>query len=164
MRIGYRVAAAALTLATTACEPDSDQLADAYLFNRPAAKVQACFGQPDRRIPVGIEQIWVYRIGRLRVDGWVAALDRQERPTFSAPSGDCEARFTIDSHGVRGIAYTDTRGAPIPRPKPARSRCASASPSVRHSRPSSPSARRKGSGICAAPNAPRSGGASLSAK
>ncbi len=115
MRIGNRIAAVTLTLATTACETDSGQLAEAYLFNRPAAKVRACFGEPDRRIPVGIEQIWVYKIGQLRVDGWVAALDPAERPTFSAPSGDCEARFTIDSHGVRGIAYTDARGTPIPQ-------------------------------------------------
>ena len=44
-------------LALCACEPDSGQLAEADLFNRPAEKIRACFGAPDGRIPVGIEQI-----------------------------------------------------------------------------------------------------------
>src|SRR3954447_18436693 len=102
-------------LALGGCTPDDSQLAEAYLFNRPAAKIRACFGEPDRRIPVGIEQIWVYRIGRLHVEGWVAAFDADEHPTFSAPTPDCAARFTVDPHGVPGIAYTDIRGRPIPQ-------------------------------------------------
>jgi hypothetical protein len=112
MRTAILIGAAAFGIA--GCEPDDDQLAQTALFNGPAAKIRTCFGKPDRRIPVGVEQIWVYRIGRLRVEGWLPAFDRDERPTFSAPNPDCEARFTIDSHGVRGIAYTDTNGAPIP--------------------------------------------------
>ena len=107
------VIAAALVLG--ACEPETDQLAQAALFNGPAAKIRACYGKPDQRISVGVEQIWVYRIGRLRVDGWLPALGADERPTFSAPSPDCEARFTIDSHGVRGIAYTTSAGRPLPQ-------------------------------------------------
>ncbi len=104
---------AALGLA--ACEPDSVQLAEAGLFNQPAKKIRACFGEPERRIPVGIEQIWVYRIGQLHVQGWLPALGSDERPTFSAPTPDCEARFTVDRHGVRGIDYTDVDGKPIPQ-------------------------------------------------
>ena len=113
MRMGIFAAVAALMLG--ACETDSGQLAQAGLFNRPAAKLRACFGEPDRRIPVGIEQIWVYRLGRLKVEGWLPALGTDERPTFSAPKPDCEARFTVDSHGVRGIAYTDTAGHALPQ-------------------------------------------------
>ena len=114
MDIRWRICVlAALTLG--GCMPDDDQLAEAFLFNGPVATVRACFGEPDKRIPVGIEQIWVYRIGRLHVEGWVAAWGLDERPTFSAPTPDCEARFTIDSHGVRGIAYTDAAGRPIPQ-------------------------------------------------
>jgi len=113
MRFGYGAAVLALVLA--ACEPDGGQLAEAGLFNRPAAKIRACFGEPDRRIPVGIEQIWVYRIGRLRVEGWLPAWGADERPTFSAPTPDCEARFTMDGHGLRGIAYTDAAGHALPQ-------------------------------------------------
>jgi hypothetical protein len=102
-------------LALAGCYVDSGQLAQASLFNQPASKVRACFGRPDQRIPVGIEQIWVYRVGTLVGEGWVPALGEDERPTFSAPTGDCEARFTIDSHGLRGIAYTDALGRPIPQ-------------------------------------------------
>jgi hypothetical protein len=104
-----------MALALAACQPDSGQLAEAYLFNQPTAKVRACFGEPDRRVPVGIEEIWIYRIGRLRVEGWLPALGSDERPTFSAPNGDCEARFTIDSHGLRGIRYTTTAGRSLPQ-------------------------------------------------
>jgi hypothetical protein len=111
MRIGFLAA----LLALGACETDNAQIAEAELFNRPAAKLRACFGAPDRRIPVGIEQIWVYRIGRLRVEGWLPAVGADEHPTFSAPNGNCEARFTVDSHGVRGIAYTDTAGRALPQ-------------------------------------------------
>jgi hypothetical protein len=113
IRSGLGLGLAALTLA--ACEPDSDQLAEASLFNQPATKIRGCFGEPARRIPVGIEQIWIYPIGQLHVEGWLPALGADERPTFSAPNPDCEARFTVDHHGVRGIAYTDTKGAPIPQ-------------------------------------------------
>ena len=102
-------------LALAACDVESEQLAQTSLFNQPAAKVRACFGAPDRRIAVGVEQIWVYRVGRLIVHGWVPTVGEDERPTFSAQSGDCEARFTIDSHGLRGIAYTDVSGRPIPQ-------------------------------------------------
>jgi hypothetical protein len=102
-------------LALAGCEVDSGQIAEAALFNQPAAKVRACFGEPDQRIAVGVEHIWVYRVGSLKVQGWVATDGADERATFSAPNGDCEARFTIDSHGVRGIAYTDTTGRPIPQ-------------------------------------------------
>lgn len=102
-------------LALAGCYVDSDQLAQASLFNQPAAKVRACFGRPDRRISVGVEQIWVYRVGHLIVEGWVPAVGEDEHPTFAAPNGDCEARFTIDSHGLRGIAYTDTLGRTIPQ-------------------------------------------------
>jgi hypothetical protein len=101
-------------LALSGCV-DSGQLAESSLFNQPAEKIRDCFGAPDRRIKVGVEQIWVYRIGRLVVQGWVPAFGDDERPTFSAPSGDCEARFTVDTHGVRGIAYTDSAGRPIPQ-------------------------------------------------
>jgi hypothetical protein len=107
-------ASAAAALGLAACEPESDQIAEATLFNGPVAKIRECYGKPDRRIPVGIEQIWVYRIGHLHVEGWLPAFDPAERPTFSAPNPDCEARFTIDSHGVRGIAYTTTAGKPLP--------------------------------------------------
>ncbi len=113
MRIWPLLGLTALTLA--ACEPDSAQLAETGLFNQPAAKIRACFGEPDRRIAVGIEHIWVYRIGRLHVEGWLPTFGSDERPTFSAPTPDCEARFTIDRHGVRGIAYTDIDGKPIPQ-------------------------------------------------
>jgi len=102
-------------LALAGCYVDSDQLAQAGLFNQPAAKVRACFGRPDEKIPVGVEQIWVYRVGRLVAEGWVPALGEDERPTFSAPSANCEARFTIDSHGLRGVAYADALGRPIPQ-------------------------------------------------
>ena len=102
-------------LALCACEPDSGQLAEAGLFNRPAAKIRACFGEPDLRLRVGIEQIWIYRVGQLRVEGWLPASDADERPTFSAPTPDCEARFTVDSHGVRGVAYTDVSGRALPQ-------------------------------------------------
>jgi hypothetical protein len=105
----------ALALPLAACEADGAQLAETYVFNRPAAKLKACFGEPDRRIPVGVEQIWVYRIGRLRVEGWLPALGAAERPTLSAPDGDCEAQFTVDRHGVRGISYTTTAGLPLPQ-------------------------------------------------
>ena len=111
----WRACIGIFVLALAACEPESEQLAQASLFNRPAAKIRACFGAPDRLIPVGVEQIWVYRVGRLRVEGWLPAVGADERPTFSAPSADCEARFTIDSHGVRGIAYTDARGRSLPQ-------------------------------------------------
>jgi hypothetical protein len=107
------IALAAFALA--ACEPDSGQLAEASLFNGPAAKIRACYGKPERRIFVGVEQIWVYRVGRLHVEGWLPTAGAAERPTFSAPNSDCEARFTIDSHGVRGIAYTTTAGKPLPQ-------------------------------------------------
>jgi hypothetical protein len=113
MRIWLGLGLTALALA--ACEPDSVQLAEAGLFNQPAAKLRACYGEPNRRIGVGIEQIWVYRIGHLHVDGWLPALGSDERPTFSAPTPDCDARFTVDRHGVRGIYYTDVDGAPIPQ-------------------------------------------------
>jgi len=113
MRIG--IWAALATLALCGCEADEQQLAQTYLFNRPAAKIRACFGPPDRRIPVGVEQIWVYDIGRLHVEGWLPALGADEHPTFSAPTPDCQARFTVDSHGVRGIAYTDTAGRALPQ-------------------------------------------------
>jgi hypothetical protein len=113
MRIGIFALAAALALC--GCEPDSEQLAEAGLFNRPASQIRACFGPPDKRIPVGVEQIWVYDIGRLRVEGWLAALGIDEHPTFSAPTPDCEARFTVDSHGLRGIAYTDVSGRALPQ-------------------------------------------------
>jgi len=113
MRIGIWAALGALALC--GCEADEQQLAETYLFNRPAAKIRACFGPPDRRIPVGVEQIWVYDIGQLHVEGWLPALGADEHPTFSAPTPDCQARFTIDSHGVRGIAYTDTAGRALPQ-------------------------------------------------
>jgi hypothetical protein len=113
MRIGIWAAVGALAL--SGCEADEQQLAQTYLFNRPAAKIRACFGPPDRRIPVGVEQIWVYDIGRLHVEGWLPALGADEHPTFSAPTPDCQARFTVDSHGVRGIAYTDTAGRALPQ-------------------------------------------------
>ena len=45
----------------------------------------------------------------------VAALGLDERQTFSAPTPDCQARFTVDSHGVRGIAYTDAVGHALPQ-------------------------------------------------
>src|SRR5579875_482558 len=104
-----------LALPLAACETWDSQLAETYLFNGPSSKILACYGQPDRRIPAGVEQIWVYRVGRLQVRGWVAAAGADERPTFSAPNGDCEARFTIDRQGVRGIAYTTTDGRSLPQ-------------------------------------------------
>ena len=113
MRIGIWAALGALALC--GCETDDQQLAETYLFNSPAAKIRACFGPPDRRIPVGVEQIWVYDIGQLHVEGWLPALGADEHPTFSAPTLDCQARFTVDSHGVRGIAYTDTAGRALPQ-------------------------------------------------
>jgi hypothetical protein len=48
-------------------------------------------------------------------EGWVPALGQDERPTFSAADENCEARFTIDSHGLRGVAYADSLGRPIPQ-------------------------------------------------
>ena len=51
----------------------------------------------------------------MRVEGWLPALGADEHPTFSAPTPDCEARFTVDSHGVRGIAYTDVAGRALPQ-------------------------------------------------
>ncbi|MDE3176173.1 MAG: hypothetical protein KGM15_08740 [Pseudomonadota bacterium] len=111
----WRTCIGVAVLALAGCAPDEAQLGETYLFNRPAAKIRACFGPPDQRIPVGVEQIWVYRVGRLRVEGWLPAVGADERATFSAPDGDCEARFTIDSHGVRGIAYADSRGRPLPQ-------------------------------------------------
>ena len=92
------------------CEPDSVQLAEAYLFNQPAAKVRACFGEPDRRIPVGIEQIWVYRIGRLQVDGWLAALGPDERPTFSAPTATARRASPSTATACAASPTPTTRG------------------------------------------------------
>jgi hypothetical protein len=113
MRFWIGAGLAALPLA--ACEPDGAQLAEAGLVNRPAAKIRACFGRPDQRMRAGVEEIWVYRVGRLRVEGWLAAYGADERPTFSAPNGDCEARFTLDRYGVKGVAYTATEGRALPQ-------------------------------------------------
>lgn len=113
--MAWRACIGVVLLGLGGCAPDEAQLGEAYLFNRPAAKIRACFGKPDQRIAVGIEQIWVYRVGALRVEGWLPAFGADERPTFSAPSPGCEARFTIDGHGVRGIAYTDSRDRPLPQ-------------------------------------------------
>jgi hypothetical protein len=115
MRNAIWAIAPALALALAGCYVDSGQLVEASLFNQPAAKVRACFGRPDQRISVGVEQIWVYRVGHLVGEGWVPALGQDERPTFSAADGNCEARFTIDSHGLRGVAYADSLGRPIPQ-------------------------------------------------
>jgi hypothetical protein len=109
------IVAALTALALAACEPDSAQLAEAGLVNRPAAKIRACFGPPDRRIAAGAEEIWVYRVGRLRVEGWLPAVGPDERPTFSAPNGDCEARFALDRYGVKVVSYTTTDGRPLPQ-------------------------------------------------
>jgi hypothetical protein len=104
-------------LATTlgACGVDDAQLAQTDLFNQPARRLHDCFGEPSKRLRVGIEQVWIYDIGRLRAQGWVAALGLDERQTFSAPTPYCQARFTVDSHGVRGIAYTDAAGHALPQ-------------------------------------------------
>ena len=112
MRVMFCVLAVA---ALTSCGVDDEQLAATGLYNGPSKSVRACYGEPDKRIPVGVEQIWVYDVGRLHVEGWLAALGLSERPTFSAPTPDCQARFTIDSHGVRGIDYTDVLGHAIPQ-------------------------------------------------
>ncbi len=97
------------------CGADDGQLAETALFNQPARRLQDCFGAPLKRQRVGIEQVWIYDIGRLRAQGWVAALGLDERQTFSAPTPDCQARFTVDSHGVRGIAYADAAGHALPQ-------------------------------------------------
>jgi hypothetical protein len=106
-----------MLLATTlgACGVDDAQLAQTDLFNQPARRLHDCFGEPSKRLRVGIEQVWIYDIGRLRAQGWVAALGLDERQTFSAPTPYCQARFTVDSHGVRGIAYTDAAGHALPQ-------------------------------------------------
>jgi hypothetical protein len=104
-----------LALALGACGVDDSQLAETDLFNQPARRLKDCFGEPSRRQHVGIEQVWIYDIGRLRAQGWVAALGLDERPTFTAPTPDCQARFTVDSHGIRGIAYTDAAGHSVPQ-------------------------------------------------
>jgi hypothetical protein len=111
----FWIGAGLAALALAACEPDSTQLAEAGLVNQPAAKITACFGQPDRRMKAGLEEIWVYRVGRLRVEGWLPAYGPDERPTFSAPNGDCEARFTLDRYSVKGVAYTTTDGRALPQ-------------------------------------------------
>ena len=97
------------------CGVDDAQLAETDLFNQPARRLHECFGEPAKRQRVGIEQVWIYDIGRLRAQGWVAALGLDEHQTFSAPTPDCQARFTVDSHGVRGIAYTDAAGHALPQ-------------------------------------------------
>ena len=109
------LAFAMIALAVGGCGVDDAQLVEADLFNQPARRVRDCFGEPARRERVGVEQVWIYDIGRLRAQGWVAALGAEERQTFSAPTPDCEARFTIDSHGLRGVAYTDAAGHPMPQ-------------------------------------------------
>ncbi len=102
-------------MALSACGVDDSQLAETDLFNQPARRLHDCFGEPTQRQRVGIEQVWIYDIGRLRAQGWVAALGLDERPPFTAPTPDCQARFTVDSHGIRGVAYTDAAGHALPQ-------------------------------------------------
>ena len=111
-----KISATALLCTTLgACGVDGAQLAETDLFNQPARRLHECFGEPAKRLRVGVEQVWIYDIGRLRAQGWVAALGLDERQTFSAPTPECQARFTVDSHGVRGIAYTDAAGHALPQ-------------------------------------------------
>ena len=109
------MALACLALCLAACGVDDGQLAEADLYNQPARRLRDCFGEPAQKRHVGVEQVWIYDIGRLRAQGWVPALGLDEHPTFSAPTPDCQARFTVDSHGVRGIAYTDAAGHDLPQ-------------------------------------------------
>ena len=109
------MATALLCATLSSCGVDDTQLAETDLFNQPARRLHDCFGEPSKRRHVGIEQVWIYDVGRLRAQGWVAALGLDERQTFSAPTPDCQARFTVDSHGIRGIAYTDAAGHALPQ-------------------------------------------------
>ncbi len=104
-----------LTASLGACGVDDSQLVQTDLINQPAQRLHACFGAPAKRERVGVEQVWIYNIGKLRAQGWVAALGLDEHQTFSAPTPDCQARFTIDSHGIRGVAYTDASGHALPQ-------------------------------------------------
>ncbi len=109
------LALALVGAALTSCGVDDAQLAETDLFNQPARRVKECFGEPSQRQRVGVEQVWIYDIGRLRAQGWLAALGLDEHPPFTAPTPDCQMRFTVDSHGVRGIDYTDAAGHALPQ-------------------------------------------------
>ncbi len=125
MRAAIRSLAAAIALG--GCETDSDQVAQATLFNGPASKIRACFGKPDRRIPVGVEQIWVYRHRPSACGGLAAGL---RTPTSGRPF----PRPPQTAKPASLSTATACAASPIPIPKaprfrrarPARSPCASA--------------------------------------
>jgi hypothetical protein len=109
-----RVAAAAAGLAIAGCAnnaPEVDQKAQHFMIGLSETRLKACVGRPDRRIPVGLEEIWVYRIGRLH--GYGPPLPPLNE-TILAPSGPCNVRFVVDRYGVSQIAYTLPSGASLP--------------------------------------------------
>jgi hypothetical protein len=112
VKIVMGLAVAALGFVADARAAETDQIAQSTLIGRSARAIRACLGNPDKRIPVGDEAIWVYRIGALSADGaaWLIPLDLN----FLRSGGACDVRIVVTPYGVNQVYYALPDGAGLP--------------------------------------------------
>ena len=106
------ICVAALALACAGCgeKPEVDQLAQAGMINRPAHAVRACLGRPDALRAVGDTQIWTYRIGTIRNDGW--PLSPPGSPDFVRHAA-CDVEVVMTRARVSQVYYAGPAGDPL---------------------------------------------------
>ncbi len=114
MRGHWALVSAAALLGLAACVPETNQIAQRYLIGLSEKKIAACFGRPDKRIPVGDEQIWVYHMGNMRFEGWLPAIGKGEDAVSPKSDFRCEVKFVLNRFGVSQVIYSSDDGSPLP--------------------------------------------------
>jgi hypothetical protein len=113
-RLWARAVAAVTLLGVAGCVPETNQVAQRYLIGLSEKKILACFGRPDKRTPVGDEQIWVYHMGAMHFQGWLPAIGKGEDAVPPNSKFRCDVRFVLDRHGVSQVFYSNADGGPVP--------------------------------------------------
>ena len=109
-------------VALSACEgqrPEVDQIAQSSLIGLSKKKILACLGPTTQRTPVGLEEIWTYRIGHRHVAGIQLAILRDTTGHDSnasplAESAACDVHIVIDGYGVSRVYYSRADGGDLP--------------------------------------------------
>jgi len=106
--------AAMLTLSACGPKPEVDQIAQSRLIGLSEKKILACLGEPAKRVAIGTEQIWTFRIGQMLNEGGLLALGLNEYATPFPPDRACNVNVVIDRHGVSQVTYAKADGRALP--------------------------------------------------
>ena len=108
------VIAAAALVASCGEKPEVDQIAQHSMTGMSVTKLKACLGRPSRSIPAGLDEIWVYPIGRLEGYGPQFAVVLNENVPPLGVSGACDVRVVVNRYGVSQVGYSLRDGEALP--------------------------------------------------